>query len=130
VFGDSVRPLFDAGVGDLVDSDVEIAPGVRLEATIGHTPGHHCVVIESAGERAVVTGDMVHHPVQLARPELSSSADWDPVRSAATRREAFARWQDATLVLGTHFAGPTAGWLRADGDGWRLDTVAGETLTP
>ena len=128
VFGDSVRPLFDAGVGDLVGSDVEIAPGIRLEATIGHTPGHHCVVIESAGQRAVVTGDMVHHPVQLAHPELSSNADWDASRSAGTRREAFARWADGTLVLGTHFAGPTAGWLRADGDGWQLEIVPGETV--
>jgi hypothetical protein len=78
------------------------------------------VRIESGGQRAVITGDMTHHPVQLARPDLCSSADWDEVRAEATRREAFERWGGNTLVLGTHFASPTAGRLEPDGDAWRL----------
>jgi hypothetical protein len=73
---------------------------------------------------------MVHHPMQLADPELSSMFDTDPDRSRATRRDAFPRWADGrTLVIGTHFGTPTAGLLVADGDGWRLDSTgpAGET---
>jgi glyoxylase-like metal-dependent hydrolase (beta-lactamase superfamily II) len=120
VFGDSVAPVMDAGLADLVDDGHRITDEVVLEPTFGHTPGHCSVRIESGGERAVITGDMTHHPVQFARPDLCSSADWDQARAEVTRREAFARWGGATLVLGTHFASPTAGRLEPDGDAWRL----------
>jgi glyoxylase-like metal-dependent hydrolase (beta-lactamase superfamily II) len=120
VFGDSVAPVMEAGLADLVDDGHRITDDVVLEPTVGHTPGHCSVRIESGGQRAVITGDMTHHPVQLARPDLCSSADWDEVRAEATRREAFERWGGDTLVLGTHFASPTAGRLEPDGDAWRL----------
>jgi hypothetical protein len=71
----------------------------------------------------VITGDMTHHPVQFARPDLASSADWRQDLSTATRIAAYERWGPDTLVIGTHFAGPTAGHLVADGDAWRLDVV-------
>ena len=78
--------------------------------------------IESRGEEAVITGDLVHHPCQLAHPEWGSSADWQPERAETTRRAFFARYADRpVLVIGTHFAGPTAGHIVRDGDTWRLD---------
>jgi glyoxylase-like metal-dependent hydrolase (beta-lactamase superfamily II) len=79
------------------------------------------VRITSDGESAVITGDMTHHPIQLARPELCSSADVDPAQSTTTRHEAFARWaeQDA-LVIGSHYAQPSAGHLVEHDGGWRL----------
>jgi glyoxylase-like metal-dependent hydrolase (beta-lactamase superfamily II) len=111
-FYDSIEPV--AAQTELVDPDQEICAGVRLIATPGHTPGHVSVVVESAGERAVITGDAVHHPIQLAHPEWSPPSDWDPVLSAETRRRLFgdAAATDA-LLIGTHFAGPTAGRVRA-----------------
>ena len=49
--------------------------------------------------------------------------DSDQVQSRASRREAFARWAESgSLVIGTHFADPTAGRLVSVGDGaYRLD---------
>jgi glyoxylase-like metal-dependent hydrolase (beta-lactamase superfamily II) len=120
VFGDSVAPVMEAGLADLVDDGHRITGEVVLEPTVGHTPGHCSVRIESGGQRAVITGDMTHHPVQFARPDLCSTADWDQARAEATRREAYARWGADTLVLGTHFASPTAGRLEREGDAWRL----------
>ena len=38
------------------------------------TPGHVSVLIESEGERAVITGDMTHHPCQLAHPAAAPSS--------------------------------------------------------
>jgi glyoxylase-like metal-dependent hydrolase (beta-lactamase superfamily II) len=81
------------------------------------------VRIESQGERAVITGDLLHHPAQCAHPEWASSADVDPVLARRTRRDFLEACADApTLVLGTHFATPTAGRIVRDGNAFRLSS--------
>lgn len=121
VFADSVQPVFDAGLVDLVSPDHTICKEVRLTPTHGHTPGHVSVLIESQGERALITGDFVHHPCQMARLDWSSTADFDAAAAVETRRRVFDHLADTpTLVIGTHFAGPTAGRLVRDGDAYRL----------
>lgn len=122
VFADSVKPVFDAGLVDLVEVDHIISDEIRLIPSHGHTPGHVSVLIESKGETALITGDFVHHPCQLARPDWGSAADVDKVMARKTRDEMCARFQDTpTLIIGTHFSGPSAGHLKADGNVWRLD---------
>jgi glyoxylase-like metal-dependent hydrolase (beta-lactamase superfamily II) len=125
IFGDSVAPIVGDGLADLVGSDHRVCDEVHFESTPGHTPAHISVVVESQGQRAVITGDMVHTPVQMVRPELSSAFDYDPVESQATRRTSFARWADGeTLVIGTHFGTPTAGFVHGDGpDRWRFEVA-------
>lgn len=119
---DSVQPLFDADLVDLVGVDHEIADGVRFEHTPGHTPGHVSVRVSSRGEEAVITGDVFHHPAQIARLGWRNVADDDHEAADATRRSFLDRYADTpTLVIGTHFAGPTAGRLVRDGDTFRLD---------
>jgi glyoxylase-like metal-dependent hydrolase (beta-lactamase superfamily II) len=119
---DTVRPVVEAGLADLVETDHAVCDEVRLVPTPGHTPGHVSVVIESGGERAVITGDMAHHPIQFAEPELGMDADTDTSQAAATRRTFLKeRAADRALVIGTHFAGRTAGHVVADGDSWRFD---------
>ncbi len=121
VFSDSVKPVFDAGLVDLVASDHQVAPGVRLEATPGHTPGHVSVLIESRGERAFITGDMLHHPCQMAHPEWGAVVDEDKPQAIETRHRIFQRFAGTpTLVIGTHFAAPTAGRIVREGDAYRL----------
>src|SRR4030095_17140548 len=66
VLADSVRPIFDAGLVDLVACDQAVDAAVCLEPTPGHTPGHVSVHVRSRGEEAVITGDLVHHPAQFA----------------------------------------------------------------
>ena len=122
VFGDSVAPIADAGLADLVAVDHVVGDEVRLLSTPGHTPGHVSVLIVSRGRRAIITGDMTHSPLQIADPELSSMFDTDPDEARATRRVVFGDWADGeTLVIGTHFGTPTAGTMHPDGDGYRLD---------
>ncbi len=109
---DSVRPVFDAGLVDMVDLDSKIGAELRLEPSPGHTPGHVCVRISSRGEEAVITGDMVHHPIQFARPHWACFADADPELARHTRRAFAQRYADGpAMVLGTHFAAPTAGHI-------------------
>jgi glyoxylase-like metal-dependent hydrolase (beta-lactamase superfamily II) len=121
VFGDSVRPVFEAGLVDLVETEHRLCDEVRLIPTVGHTPGHVSVMIESRGEAALITGDFMHHPCQIARPEWAAAVDYDSAQSTRTRREMFELLADTpTLVIGTHFASPTAGRLVRDGDSFRL----------
>ncbi|GAA2687225.1 MULTISPECIES: MBL fold metallo-hydrolase [Actinosynnema] len=127
VFRDSVDPVERAGLLEPVDvpgGGLEVAPGVRLLPTPGHTPGHVAVELTSGDERALITGDCLHHPVQLAHPDLTACVDVDPALSRATRRALLDRLAGTgTLLLGTHFAPPTAGRVVRHGSGYRLDPV-------
>lgn len=116
-FGDAVRPVLDAGLADLVDSDHQVTGEISLEPSPGHSPGHVSVRISSAGQEAVITGDLVHHPVQFSAPEWVMTADDDPPRASETRRAFRDRYADSgILIFGTHFAGPSCGHLsNADG---------------
>ena len=121
IMGDSVLPVFEAGLVDLVDTSHQVCEEVDLVPTLGHTPGHVSVRIRSGGEQALITGDFIHHPCQMARLDWISSADFDKAEAEATRRRVFAEHADTpTLVIGTHFAGPTAGTVVRDGDAYRL----------
>lgn len=122
VVEDSVRPVIDAGLADLVEMDHRISDEVWLEPTPGHTPGHVSVRISSRGEHAVITGDMTHHPCQLAHPDWAATFDHDPVMSTRTRKDFYGRWaEEPILVIGTHFAAPTAGRVVRAGEAYRLD---------
>ena len=74
------------------------------------------------GEEALITGDFMHHPCQIARPEWSSTADSDPAEARQTRERMLTSLSDTPiLVIGTHFAGRTAGRVVRDGDTFRLE---------
>lgn len=118
---ESVQPILDAGLADPVESDHRLCDEIRLLSTPGHTPGHVSVWISSKGEEAIITGDAVHHPLQIARPDIVSSFCHEPARGAETRRRLFGQLADTpVLVIGTHFTDPTAGLLVRDGATWRL----------
>ena len=124
IMSDSIQPIVDAKLMDFVDSQHQICPEVRLEPTPGHTPGHVSVHITSEGQEALITGDCVHHPVQMARPDWSSAADTDQAKAIDTRQALFEKYADgAVLIIGTHFPSPTAGRIRsADVGVYWLDT--------
>lgn len=109
---DSVRPIFDAGLADLVAPDQRIDPAIRLIHTPGHTPGHVCVEIDSEGERAVISGDLFHHPLQCRFPHWSTRFCVDPEESRATRKAFLAQHaEQETLLFPSHFPAPTSGRL-------------------
>jgi glyoxylase-like metal-dependent hydrolase (beta-lactamase superfamily II) len=123
IFGDSVAPVVAAGRADLVPVDHRVDGGIRLDSTPGHTPGHVSVVVESEGQQAVITGDMIHTPVQIAEIGLSSAFDYDQQAAAETRQRFLSRYADGALVIGTHWGGPGAGRIRTDGGRWAVDPV-------
>ncbi|MFT7220956.1 MAG: glyoxylase-like metal-dependent hydrolase (beta-lactamase superfamily II) [Candidatus Azotimanducaceae bacterium] len=122
VMEDSVRPVVDAGLVDLVDVNHRICDEIYLEPTLGHTPGHVSIHIESEGREALITGDSIHHPCQIEHLDWASSADYDQQASTTTRQNLMTKYADSdTLIIGTHFATPTAGYLKTRGNGYWLD---------
>ena len=77
-------------------------------------------MIESKGKTAVITGDMIHHPCQMAHLDWTFS-DTDPQAAVDSRSRLFAEWADQPiLVIGTHFPAPTAGYILCDGEAFRF----------
>jgi glyoxylase-like metal-dependent hydrolase (beta-lactamase superfamily II) len=121
VFNDSVQPIVDAGRAELVASDARLTSEITLIPTPGHSPGHMSLHIRSDGAEALLTGDVAHHPCQMAHPDWSSTADSDPAQSAATRLELFSRFADRdVLVIGGHF---DAGHITRDGEAFRFEAL-------
>ena len=128
IVADSVRPIVDAGLSDLVEMDHRLTDEVWLEPTPGHTPGHVSVRIESRGQRAVITGDLMHHPLQCTEPDMRNNFDSDAEAARLTRREFLSRHADQpVLVLGTHFAAPTGGWIVSRGNAWEFAVTPPES---
>jgi len=120
---DSVDPIVQAGLADFIDPDFQLTDEVSLIPTPGHTPGHVSVLIRSAGQQAIITGDMMHHPIQLAVPATHGRFDMDAERGAQTRVEFVNRYTDTpTLIIGSHFSDPSAGHIIRDGESWQLKT--------
>ena len=121
VFADSIAPIVAAGLHMLVETDHQITDEVSLVPTPGHTPGHVSVVIRSTGKMACITGDMAHHPIQIADPTICSNFDSDQHQSAKTRQQFVTDHADRDiLVLGTHFVAPSAGSIVSTPDSWQL----------
>ena len=106
----------DAGRAEFIDPSAELTPGVALIPSHGHTPGHVSVLVQSNGESAVITGDLMHFPCQVGHPAWSSIYDYDAVAAAATRTAFLERFADTdTVMIGTHFGTPTGVLAHRDG---------------
>jgi len=122
IYKDSVKPIVDAGLADLVEPGHLIVEGVELRATPGHTPGHCSIMISSRGSEAIITGDVIHHPLQVALPDVSSNFCQDPATAIVTRRLmlADAAARDVTLLV-AHFAGSSGVKVKPNGEAWIVE---------
>ena len=119
-YRDSVLPVIEAGNAVTIKSDYAMDDTLWLEPSPGHTPGHCSVRLQSNGADAVLTGDMLHHPIQCAMPHISSAACIDPAASSVTRKDFLERYADTSVkVFPAHFAAPTAGFVTGSADGYR-----------
>jgi len=112
-----VDPIVEAGMADFIEPDHRICEELTCEPSHGHTPGHVHVCIESKGERAVITGDLMHHPIQCAIPHRTATFDMDKDAGRASRLRFVEKYTDSgVLIIGAHFADPTAGHFRLHGE--------------
>ena len=127
-FRDSVLPVYDAGKAELVEADIavhrEIGDGIWLEPAFGHSVGNFSVLAQAGGERAIFWGDVVHHPIQLIRPDLAMAFDSDPEMGRATRLRTIERAANESLVcFPAHFRDPSAGKVLRAGDTYRYHFI-------
>jgi len=110
VFDESVRPVVEAGQATIVATPHQLSPSLRIESAPGHTVGHAALRLESVGAVAWFVGDVVHHPVQVLRPELHLPGCDDLPQAIATRRTMFAAIRaEGALMFPAHFAEPHHG---------------------
>jgi glyoxylase-like metal-dependent hydrolase (beta-lactamase superfamily II) len=116
-FADSVLPVLEAGLLDLIPDHGEVADALTIERAIGHTPGQLSYWIESKGERGVFSGDICHHPVQILQPAWNSAFCILPDDAKRTRAAFLDRAaQSGALVMPCHFPPPHCGRVRRNGD--------------
>jgi glyoxylase-like metal-dependent hydrolase (beta-lactamase superfamily II) len=121
---DSVIPIVEARKVDLVSSDHAVDDVVSLIPTPGHTPDHYAVQLGKGGKDAVITGDLIHSPLQAKYPELAMRVDYDPDQGAATRRKFLETYCDTnTLCCFAHFPSPSRGYIKRWGQGYRCEYV-------
>lgn len=115
-YEDSKLLIMDAGVAKIIICNYVIDDWVKLSPSPGHTPGHICVELGRGTLKAIMTGDIMHHPIKCSEPQLNSCFCVDPKLSEKTRRALIKRFRgEPTLIMPAHFPCPSAGRFVAFG---------------
>jgi len=122
VFEDSVLPVMAAGLADLVDSGFAPLPGLTIEAAPGHSPGHALIRVADDGTTGLFVGDALHHPIQIAAPEISTAFCTDPDEAERSRRRILADCAEhGHVMIPGHFPAPGFVRLCRSGDSFRCE---------
>ncbi len=79
------------------------------------------MLVGRRGEDALITGDMIHSPLQGKYPDMGMMADYDSGQAGQTRRKVFDRFsEEHTILCATHFPAPSIGNVRRWGDGYKF----------
>ena len=116
----ALKPYIAAGKFKTFEGNTDLVPGVRAQATHGHTPGHTFYVAESRGQKMVFWGDLMHvAAVQFENPGVTIQFDTDSKAAAAQRKRAYAEAAKQGYLVGVaHISFPGIGRLRAAGAGY------------
>jgi glyoxylase-like metal-dependent hydrolase (beta-lactamase superfamily II) len=107
---DSVLPIVAAGKAEVVKSDHALGDVVQLVPSPGHSFDHFSVLVGKAGADALLTGDMIHSPIQARYPEIGMMSDWSSEQAGKSRRGLLERFCDTgTLWCTAHFPAPSTG---------------------
>lgn len=118
---DSVLPVIEAGQVQFVESDYQFNDQIFFEPTPGHTLGHVTINLTSAGNVGVISGDVLHSPVQCAEPDWCSAGCIDKSMSRLTRRSFLERYCETnTRILTAHFPSPSGGLIKAKGSAFEF----------
>ncbi len=121
-YNESVLPVIEAGQVDLVGEGHKLGDHVTLIPTPGHTPGHVSILVESGSSQAIITGDAMHTSVQCRHPEWHFLYDEDGELASTLRvRLLEIAAETNSRVLGSHFALPSIGRVRVEGENFRWE---------
>ena len=122
IFQDSVLPVIASGQAMVVDMTDQIGDGLLIEPAPGHAPGHVVLRLQSGGDEGIFIGDVMHHPIQVYRPEWSSAFDTDPRQAEQSRRRVLDLCcETGARVFPAHFGVPHTGFVRRAGSGYRFE---------
>ena len=118
VYDDSVLPVMQAGLVDLVGDDHELLDALlRIRLAPGHTPGSITIDLTTPQRRALFTGDILHHPIQVLLPEWNSAFCGAPEQARQTRRRVLEQCaQSQAVLMPAHFGKPHCGHVHRQGD--------------
>lgn len=110
----------------LVEDNAEVAPGVRMLAAPGHTPGHSVFLVTSGKDQLMASNDAMYVPALLApHPDWQGAYDQDGATAVTTRRKLMDRIiADKMMVCGAHFPFPGRGTFTKDGDAYAFAPLA------
>ncbi len=99
----------------------EVLPGLSLELSPGHTPGHSLVRVASGASQMLLIADTIHNStIHTARPQTGFAFDADPAVAAQSRQRVLDMVSaDGMLMAGTHIAFPGFGKVVRDGSAYR-----------
>jgi glyoxylase-like metal-dependent hydrolase (beta-lactamase superfamily II) len=122
VIEDSVMPVIEAGQAELVADDATILYGISVEPAPGHTAGQFMVKVTSGRGAIVFSGDCIHQPMQVYRPDWNSRFCEDAAAARITRRRLLDYCADrGALIMPAHFGAPHGGHVRRSGEGYRFE---------
>ena len=117
-FRDSILPVVEAGLAQMVSGNAALDESLSVEPAPGHTPGTIAIKFESRGSKALFCGDILHHALQVYRPEWNSFACADPVKARASRRKVLEHCAGGALLMPAHFGAPFVCRIESQGSGF------------
>ncbi|WP_423414807.1 MBL fold metallo-hydrolase [Hyphomicrobium sp. B1] len=101
------------------DEEQEVAPGVIVYRTGGHTPGHSVVRLASGGDRLMFAGDAMF-AVGFEHPDWHNGFEHDPEEAARVRIRLLRELAETgSMLVATHLPFPSVGRVAVDGDAFR-----------
>jgi glyoxylase-like metal-dependent hydrolase (beta-lactamase superfamily II) len=121
-FDDSVLPVVEAGMAQMIETDHQPDPMLTLKDYPGHTPGSVAINLQDGDHRACFAGDIMHHPIQVYHPDWSSQFCWNPDLSAKSRRQLLEDCVETNALLcPAHFPGANAGFIKPQGNAFKIE---------
>ncbi|MBP0581902.1 MBL fold metallo-hydrolase [Labrys sp. LIt4] len=103
----------------LFGEEHEVAPGVVVSRTGGHTPGHSVVRLASGGDRLMFAGDAMF-AVGFEHPDWFNGFEHDPEEAARVRVRLLKELAETnSFLVATHLPFPSVGHVAVDGDAFR-----------
>lgn len=128
---ESVQPILDAELSRETTADHDLGDGLRLVSTPGHTPGHASLVVETGSTDLVITGDLIDHPFQCAKPQIAQGSDWNPLIAGETRQGFLDHYAGRdSLIAGTHFPEVPVGRIEPKDHAWTFRSVRADHNEP
>jgi glyoxylase-like metal-dependent hydrolase (beta-lactamase superfamily II) len=117
-FRDSILPVVEAGLAQMVSGAAALDESLSVEPAPGHTPGTIAIKFESRGSKALFCGDILHHALQVYRPEWNSFACADALEARASRRKVLEHCAGGALLMPAHFGAPFVCRIESQGSGF------------